>query len=157
MADRRKGSPWGMIQAIAASLALAVSLSVGVYTRVITDVMSEVDTLASSERLKRERLIQDAVNSLENKFELRVAALDGTLEDVEDAIGDIERDIAVIQQQQIADAEVRKLVNDVTSQLGELKGDLKVLTERSVSVDSIASQLGSLSHQMSTINKKLNK
>ncbi|QZI88193.1 hypothetical protein SIPHO035v1_p0102 [Vibrio phage 234P7B] len=119
--------------------------------------MSEVDTLASSERLKRERLIQDAVNSLENKFELRVAALDGTLEDVEDAIGDIERDIAVIQQQQIADAEVRKLVNDVTSQLGELKGDLKVLTERSVSVDSIASQLGSLSHQMSTINKKLNK
>ncbi|QZI88192.1 hypothetical protein SIPHO035v1_p0101 [Vibrio phage 234P7B] len=26
MADRRKGSPWGMIQAIAASLALAVSL-----------------------------------------------------------------------------------------------------------------------------------
>lgn len=146
-----------MIQAVAAVVALAVSLSVGVYSRVVADVMLEVNNLAASERLSREQLVGTAVERLENKFELKISRLDGTLEGVEDAITSIEKDIAVIQQQQIEDKEVRKLVNAVNAQLAQLQGDIKVLNQRTVSVEHIATQLGALSNQVSAINEKLKK
>lgn len=157
MIDRRKRSPWGMVQAVAAVVALSVSLAAGVYTRVTSDVMSDVNALASSERLIRAELISNAVDALEKKFDLKVAGLDGNLKEIEDAVTEIELSIAVIQQQQIEDKEVRKLVNAVNTQLAELRGDIKVLNQRSVSVEQIADQLGSLSNQVSDINEKLKK
>lgn len=155
MADRRAKNPWGMIQAVAAVVALCFSMSMGVYTKVVSDVMSEVSTMASEERLNRERLIQTAVLTLEKKVEIKIAKVSGDLDGLEDVINDIELEIAVIQGQQIADEEVRKLVHQVNESLFVLKGDVKALKENSVDVQGIASQLGALSNQISTIQSKL--
>lgn len=155
MVDRRAKSPWGMIQAIAAVVALSFSLSVGVYTKVVSDVMSEVGALASEERLTRERLIRTAVTTLEKKVDIKLAKVSGDLDGLEDVINDIELEIAVIQGQQIADEEVRKLVHQVNESLFVLKGDVKALKENSVDVQGIASQLGALSSKISAIQSKL--
>tara|TARA_Y100001960_G_scaffold334111_1_gene445145 strand:- start:22645 stop:23118 length:474 start_codon:yes stop_codon:yes gene_type:complete len=155
MVDRRAKSPWGMIQAIAAVVALSFSLSVGVYTKVVSDVMSEVGALASEERLTRERLIRTAVTTLEKKVDIKIAKVSGDLDGLEDVINDIELEIAVIQGQQIADEEVRKLVHQVNESLFVLKGDVKALKENSVDVQGIASQLGALSSKISAIQSKL--
>ncbi|CAL9980394.1 hypothetical protein VPHD51_0125 [Vibrio phage D51] len=157
MVDRRAKSPWGMVQAIAAVIALSFSLSVGVYTKVVSDVMSEVGALASEERLTRERLISTAVSALEKEVDIKIAKVSGDLDGLEDVISDIELEIAVIQGQQIADEEVRKLVHQVNESLFILKGDVKALKENSVDVQGIASQLGALSNKISAIQSKLEK
>lgn len=155
MPDRRKNSPWAMIQAITATVALAVSLSVGVYTKVVSDVMAEVSTLMSKEHLVKEKAIAIAVEKLEHSLLLKIDRVSGDLQSLEDAINDIETDIAIIQGQQIADAEVRKLVRQVNDTLIALKGDVRSLKEKSAGVDDIAIQIGVLSNQISTIQKKL--
>lgn len=155
MSDRRTGSPWGMIQAIAASLALAVSVSVGVYTRVITDVMAEVNIIASDEGLKREKIVRGAIDQLETSLLLKIEKVSGEMDGLDEAIQSIETDIALIKGQQIADAEVRKLVRQVSDTLIELKGDVKSLKEKSAEVSDIATQLNVLSAQVASIQERL--
>lgn len=155
MADRRKGNPWGMVQAITAAIGLMITLGISIYTKVESDVMSQVNTLASTERLNREKIVTAAVEKLEASLLLKIDRVSGDLQGLEDAIHDIETDIAIIQGQQIADAEVRKLVQQVNNTLIELKGDVKTLKEKSAGVDDIAVQLGVLSSQITTIQKKL--
>lgn len=154
MADSNKFSMAHLVLTI-----LTTSLLVGgtMYSVSSKLIMSEVRTeLMEQADYFRTRI--DLENAtLEVRVDNKMGYTKAALDSLEDAVYDIEKVVIKLQQQQIADIELRSLVGEVGEQLQLIRTDIALLNVRTASVADIAEKVNDLNSKVISLSEKTQK
>lgn len=154
MADSNKFSMAHLALTILTTSLLVGGTMYSVSSRLImADVQTEL--VAQSDNLRK--LIDLETATLEVRLDSKVGYTTSALDKIVAVVHGIEKNVITLQQQQIADIELRSLVGEVGEQLQIIRTDIALIHERTASVNEIAEKVDKLNSQVISLNEKAQK
>jgi hypothetical protein len=120
-------------------------------------IMAEVRAELSSQADYFRNMIALENATLEVRVDNKMGYTISALDKLEAVVYDIEKSVITLQQQQIADIELRFLVGKFGEQLQLIRTDIALLNVRTASVTEITEKVNKLNSEVISLNEKVKK
>lgn len=154
MADSNR---FGVAHLVLTAIGTTIGLGSGMYVVTNNLIMADVVTYVTQSAKERDKSLAIELNKLEVRLDSKIGNVNGALQKIEDAVIELEKQVITLQQQQIADLELRSMVGEVGVALHGLKTEISLLNERTARVSELADKVDKLNSQVIMISEKVKK
>lgn len=145
----------GWAQGIAAIVSTAALVGTIVYNVAAQSFKDQLEIRIAQHVLQEKEVDARFKEDLREMVLRETSLVRGDIDLINAQLTKLEQQVLILEQKQLIDDEINKLVKDVSNTLNELKGDVRVLREKSTDMDNISRKIDSLSNQVAVINEKV--
>lgn len=153
MADNR----FGVAHLVLTILGTTMVVGSGMYAVTSQLIMADVRQHTAQNTKELDKALSLELTKLESRVDFRIGNVSGALEKIEQTVKQLEREVITLQQQQIADIELRSMVGEVGIALHNLKTEISLLNDRTARLSDLADKVEELNSQVVLINEKVKK